>query len=149
MVNGMLLDEAVASLPREPEALLDVIYERTKGSGVTPEAEALVTIADTLRTGVVPAELRAVLYKAAALIPGVTVVDRQATLDGRTGVAIGITAPDGAVRQDIIIDPTTGLLIGERHVALKATAEFPAGTATSWTSVRTSVVDSAPEGERQ
>lgn len=143
VINGMRLDEA-AKLPRDPKALLDLIYSRTKGAGVSPEAEALVTIADTLRTGIIPADLRASLYKAAALVPGVTMVDRQATLDGKTGVAIGIVGPDGRSRRDIIIDPATGLMIGERDVLLKATPDFPAGTATSWTSVRTTVVNAAP-----
>lgn len=143
VINGMPLDQ-VSNLPRDPEALLHIIYDRTKGSGPSPETEALVSIADTLRTGVVAADLRAVLYKAAALIPGVSVVDKQATLNGRTGIAIGISSPDGDSRQDIILDPSTGLLIGERRLQLKATADFPAGTATSWTSVETSVVDTVP-----
>ncbi|MEV7134141.1 CU044_5270 family protein [Arthrobacter sp. NPDC093128] len=104
------------SLPRDPRALLDIIYERTKGSGKSPEMEAFVAIADGLRTGVVPADLRAALYKAAALITGITVLDKQATVDGRTGIAIGIPSPDGGSRQEIIIDPASGLVIGERAV---------------------------------
>lgn len=132
------------SLPRDPQALLDLIHERTKGAGKSPESEAFVTIADSLRTGVVPADLRAALYKAAALIPGVTVGDRQATVDGRTGIAIGIPSPDGVARTDIIIDPTSGLVIGEQDVLLKDHLGSPAGTVSTWTSVKTSVVDSAP-----
>ncbi|MDQ0618499.1 hypothetical protein QFZ33_002523 [Arthrobacter globiformis] len=34
-------------------------------------------------------------------------------MDGRTGTAIGIPSADGVVRTDIIIDPTSGLVIGE------------------------------------
>lgn len=132
------------SLSRDPRALLDLIYERTKGAGKSPENEAFVTIADGLRTGVVPADLRAALYKAAALIPGVTVGDRQATVDGRTGIAIGIPSSDGVARTDIIIDPNSGLVIGEQHVLLKDYPGSPAGTVTSWTSVKTSVVNAAP-----
>jgi RNA polymerase sigma-70 factor (ECF subfamily) len=132
------------SLPRDPRALLDLIYERTKGAGKSPELEAFVTIADSLRTGVVPADLRAALYKAAALITGVIVADKQATVDGRTGIAIGVAIPGGGSRQDIIIDPTSGLVIGERDILLKDYPGEPAGTIMSWTSVRTSVVDSAP-----
>ncbi|QHK20736.1 hypothetical protein GU243_14490 [Pseudarthrobacter psychrotolerans] len=45
---------------------------------------------------------------------------------------------------DIIIDPATGLLIGEREVTLTAGKTFPAGPATAWTSVQTSVVNSGP-----
>jgi hypothetical protein len=143
VIIGTPLKEA-GSLPRDPRALLDIIYERTKGAGKAPEAEAFVTIADGLRTGVVPADLRAALYKAAALISGVTVGDRQATVDGRTGIAIGIPSPGGGTRRDIIIDPTSGLVIGEQEVLLKDYPGSPAGTVSTWTSVRTSVVDSAP-----
>ncbi|MFJ5700409.1 CU044_5270 family protein [Arthrobacter sp. NPDC093139] len=143
VINGMSLDE-IPTIPRDPKELLKLIYDRTVGAGPSAEIEAVVTIADTLRTGIVPADLRAALYEAAALIPGVTLTEQQATLDGRTGVAIGIEGPFGGGRQDIIIDPDTGLMIGERKIALKATDVFPAGTATEWTSIRTSVVDSAP-----
>lgn len=140
VIKGTPLNEA-SSLPRDPRALLDIIYERTRGSGKSPEIEAFGTIADGLRSGVIAADLRAALYKAAALIFGVTVVDKQATVDGRTGIAIGIPSPDGGSGQAIIIDPTSGLVIGERDVVQK---EYPdAGTVMSWTSVHTSVVDSA------
>lgn len=132
------------NLTREPQALLDIIYERTKGAGKSRESEAFVTIADGLRSGVVPADLRAALYKAAALIPGVTIGNRQATIDGRTGIAIGIPSPDGGARRDIIIDPISGLVIGEQDVLLKDYPGSPAGTVPTWTSVKTSVVNSAP-----
>jgi len=143
-ILGSPLLDAIKTLPREPRKLLDLIYERTKGSGPTPESEALITIADSLRTGVIPADLRAAMYKAAALIPGVVVADKQATLDGRKGVALGVYWADGKLRQDIIIDPATGLMIGERTMHLAAMDGIPANTATGWTSVKTSVVDSAP-----
>lgn len=139
---GLPLDDGVKNLPREPQALLDTIRQRDNPD--RSEDETLESIAAALRTGIVPADLRAALYKAAALIPGVTVVDKQANLDGKPGTAIGIERPNRETRMDIIIDPTTGLLIGEREVTLTAGKTFPAGTATSWTSVQTSVVDSAP-----
>ncbi|WP_426986771.1 CU044_5270 family protein [Pseudarthrobacter sp. Y6] len=143
IIIGTPLKDAI-SLPRDPQALLDIIYERTKGAGKSPERAAFVTIADGLRNGVVPADLRAALYKAAALIPGVTVGDRQATIDGRTGIAIGIPSPDGIARTDIVIDPTSGLVIGEQDILLKDYPGFPAGTVSTWTSVKTSVVNAAP-----
>lgn len=143
VIIGTPLKDA-GSLPRDPRALLDLIYERTKGSGKSPDGEAFVAIADGLRTGVVPADLRAALYKAAALIPGVTVGDKQATVDGRTGIAVGIPSPGGGSRRDIIIDPASGLVIGEQDVLLKDYPGAPAGTVSTWTSVKTSVVDAAP-----
>ncbi|WP_427017064.1 CU044_5270 family protein [Pseudarthrobacter sp. P1] len=133
-----------ASLPRDPRALLDAFYQQARGKGPSPEGEALVLMADLLRTGRVPADLRAALYKAAALIPGITIVDEQATLNGRTGIAIGRVEPKRNTRQDIIIDPDTGMLIGERQVLTAAQGPVPAGTAVGWTAIQTSVVDSAP-----
>lgn len=141
--SGFPSEGDLASMPRNPYLLLNSIYKKTIGIGDSPDAEALVVIADLLRTGLVPADLRAALYKAAAMIPGVTVVDSQATLHGQMGVAIGRVEND-SVRKDIIIDPKTGLLIGERTVTLKADGPVPAGTAGVWTTIRTTVVDSAP-----
>lgn len=131
-------------LPRDPQALLDRIYEHTEGAGKTPDLEAFETIVESLRTGIIPADLRASFYQAAALIPGVEVMDQQATIDGRTGIAIGKATPEGGSRQDMIIDPTSGLVIGERIVILQDFPGVSAGTVESWTSVQTSVVDSAP-----
>lgn len=133
-----------SELPRDPHKLLDHIYDFTKGQGKTPDLRAFGAIAESLRTGVVPADLRASFFQAAALIPGVAVADRQATVDGREGIAVGITTPDGGGRNDLIFDPSTGLMIGERWVLLKDFPDAPAGTVESWSSVRTSVVDSAP-----
>ena len=132
------------ALPRDPRLLLDDIYQKTVGKGQSVDGEALVFIADLLRTGVVPGELRAALYKAAALIPGVTVTDEQATLDGRKGIAIGRVEGFSHFRQDIIIDPKNGLPIGERQVLTEPLGTMPAGTATTWTTVETSVTDTAP-----
>ncbi|MET3368073.1 CU044_5270 family protein [Arthrobacter sp. M2012083] len=143
VIVGTPLKEA-ASLPRDPRALLDLIYERTKGTGKSPDSEAFTAIADGLQTGVVPADLRAALYKAAALIQGVTVTDRHAMIDGRTGIAIGIASSGGVTGANIVIDPASGLVIGEQTVLFKDYPGYPAGTLTTWTSLRTSVVDVAP-----
>jgi hypothetical protein len=145
--NGAPSDSGLSSLPRNPTQLLNYIYRTTLGQGVSPDGEALSFIADTLRTGDVPADLRAALYKAAAGIPGVEVVDREATLDGRTGIAIGRDESNG-IRQEIIIDPATGLMIGERQVLTRPNVipGVPVGASIGWTAVTTSVVDSAPGG---
>lgn len=140
---GGTLTTDMSTFPRDPYRLLNHIYIRTLGAGQSVDGEALVFIADLLRTGLVPADLRAALYKAAAMIPGVTIMEGQANLDGRTGVAIGRT--EGTLmRQEIIIDPKTGQLIGEREVLTQAYGVMPAGTPISWTAVETSASDTAP-----
>lgn len=140
---GGTLTADMSTFPRDPYRLLNHIYIRTLGAGQSVDGEALVFIADLLRTGLVPADLRAALYKAAAMIPGVTIMEGQANLDGRTGVAIGRT--EGTLmRQEIIIDPKTGQVIGERQVLTQDYGVMPAGTPISWTAVETSVSDTAP-----
>ncbi|MBG6192200.1 RNA polymerase sigma-70 factor (ECF subfamily) [Arthrobacter sp. CAN_A212] len=138
------LHEAMRDAPRDPQELLSLIYTKTEGQGWSPEHHALTTIADFLRTGAVPADLRSALYHATALIEGVEIVEKGATIDGRSGTAIGIQTPDGGGRQDIIIDVETGMMIGERSTVLKPTPQYPAGTVTSWTAIETSVVNAAP-----
>lgn len=132
------------SLPRDPHQLLNQIYARTLTAGPSRDGEALVWIADALRTGTVPADMRAALYQAAAGIPGVSVTDHQANLNGRVGVAIGRDEGQDGYRQDIIIDPKTGDFIGEREVSLHAFGGAPIGTVVSWTAVSATVSPSSP-----
>lgn len=136
----------LGDLPRDPQQLLNYIYKATLGAGRSADGEALVWIADTLRTGRVPADLRAALYRAAAGIPGVEITEQAANLDGRTGISIGRVENVDGTRQDIIIDPATGSLIGEREVLVREALGLPAGTTTAFTAVTTSVADSAPAG---
>lgn len=136
--------EYLDALPRDPRLLLNDIYAKTAGKGQSADGEALVFIADLLRTGTVPGEVRAALYKAAALIPGVTVTDEQATLDGHKGIAIGQVEGFSHFRHDIIIDPKNGLPIGECQVLTEPRGTMPAGTATTWTTVETSTSETAP-----
>lgn len=139
---GTPTPEFLASLPRHPEQLLDQIRTHAGDAGPSPDGEALVVIADTLRTGFVPGDLRAALFQAAALIPGVELIDEQANLNGQVGVAVGRYEPNNGERQEIIFDPETGAMIGERDVLVDRGNGplLPAGTAPSWTAVTTDVV---------
>jgi hypothetical protein len=142
----------LAGLPHDPRALLERIYRDSRGQGPSRQGEALVFIADVLRAGagIVPADLRAALFKAATRIPGVQVIDKRANLDGRTGVSVGRYEPKTRMRQELIFDPETGQVIGEREVNLNRRSA-PGDPAvvwpdhiTSWTSVQVTVVDQAP-----
>ncbi len=135
-----------SDLPRDPRLLLNRVYRETLGKGLAPDDQAVDWFATQLRSGVVPADLRAAMYRAVALVPGVTLSESDATLDGRRGVAIGRTEPWTGVRRELVIEPTTGLLIGEREIWTRAAEGVPAGKVTGSTAVTTTVVDSAPSG---
>ncbi len=132
----------LASLPRDPAQLYARLQADAPDNG-RGNAELLVYAADALRSGLVPADLRAALYQTLTRLDGVDLVDQAVNLDGRVGTAIGID--DGQFRQDIIIDPTTGAFIGEREVLTGDYEGAPDGTTFSYTAVSTAVVDTIGE----
>ncbi|CAL9591924.1 hypothetical protein SUDANB95_05213 [Actinosynnema sp. ALI-1.44] len=126
--------EFLAGLPTDPEQLYRRLSEDSGGG-----KQVLVYAADALRTGLVPAATRANLLRALAHLPGLDVTDDAADLDGRTGVALGVTE-DGE-RQEIVLDPATGQVIGERKVSDSMFAGVPKGTVTAYSAITTAVVD--------
>jgi hypothetical protein len=124
----------LAGLPTDPERL----YERLRADSGSAR-QSLVYAADALRTGLVPAPARANLLRALTYVPGLDVTDRAADLDGHLGVALGISE-DGE-RQEIILDPATSQVIGERKVSDSMFAGIPKGTVTTYSSITTGVVD--------
>jgi hypothetical protein len=106
------------TLPTNPHALLAMIYRIERGHGPGPDQEAFVTIGDLLRNTIAPPKVTAALYRAAALIPGVTFVRNATDAVGRPGVAVARIGPgaDGGVREELIFSRATWQLIGERTV---------------------------------
>ncbi|SEO04854.1 hypothetical protein E3O25_07215 [Cryobacterium sp. TMT1-3] len=137
----------IALLPTDSNELLTYLYDQVQaeGSSRSTDEHVFMDISDLLRTGLVPAAVRASLYDVLARVPGVYLSDGQANLDGRTGVGISRKSSDSYIEQ-IIIDPLTGLVIGMRTLTIEADGYFPAGTVTQLTSVKTLVVGDAPPG---
>ncbi|MFI9813161.1 CU044_5270 family protein [Saccharothrix variisporea] len=128
------------ALPRDPRAIVDYLRGATAHRGSTP-AVMFHWGVEILRSGLMPADLRAGWYRALALLDGVKVYESAVTLDGRTGVAIGIE--DENERRDLIVDPATGEFIGERTVAGPRPhySWIAPGTVTGYSSITTEVVD--------
>src|SRR5260370_36822724 len=92
------------TLPTNPHALLAMIYPVERGHGPRPAQEAFVTTGDLLRHTIAPPKVAAALYRAAALIPGVTLVPDATDAIGQHGVAIARIGPgvDRRVREELI-----------------------------------------------
>ena len=116
-----------------------------RGGSASQDEDNFVRITDLLRLGLVPADLRAGLYDALALIRGVT-ASEQANFDGKVGIAIGRTEPLRAgQRAEIIIDPNTGLVIGERTVMTVAAFGFGSNDVVGHTAIDYRIVEKAPQ----
>jgi RNA polymerase sigma-70 factor (ECF subfamily) len=138
----------LASLPLDPAALRDRLYADTAGHGRSVDGEAFVYVADLLRSGVVPADLRAALYRVLATVPGVEITSSHATIGGATGVGLGYYEAANGTRQEIVVSPADGELVGERYVAVEATDGIPAGTVTGTTTWTRALVDEVPAAVR-
>jgi hypothetical protein len=101
------------SLPTGPGALLSLIERDMQGQLPRPE-EAFTTIGDLLGAAIAPPQVSAALYRAAALIPGVTVVPDAIDAIGRHGVAVAYTFL--GVRTEWIFSKKTLSYLGARNV---------------------------------
>lgn len=130
----------LADLPRDPAAL----YQRLREDvGTGGDTSVVGYVEDVLRSGQVPADLRASLYRALAMVPGLEIAEDVANLDGKQGKAFGID--EGEFRHELIIDPATGEYIGEREVLIETWDGVPAGTVVGFTAVSASVADAIGE----
>ncbi|MBX6382464.1 MAG: CU044_5270 family protein [Microbispora sp.] len=130
-------------LPTDPEKMRAYLYDRPHGDN-PPDSAAWTAAGDLLRETYMPAPQRAALFKAAATIPGVTVTENAEDAAGRTGIGVGRVF--GGVREEIIFDPSTYELLGERGIVVDAEqAKAPVGKLVASTAqLKITVEDSAP-----
>ncbi|PVW02963.1 hypothetical protein DEA06_14415 [Microbacterium sp. Gd 4-13] len=134
--------EAVPLDGAEAYTYIDSMYN---GGSASRDENNFVRITDMLRSGLVPANTRAALLDALSRIPGVTATENVANLDGVAGVAIGRTEPlRFGERKEIIIDPATGMVIGERTVATQAVFGLGSNEVITQTAIETTVTTEAP-----
>jgi hypothetical protein len=141
----LMTDDELDALPRDGQALYDLFDSQYQGGSASRDENNFVRITDLLRMGLIPADLRAGLYEALALIPGVN-ASEQANFDGKVGIAIGRTEPLRAgQRAEMIIDPDTGLVIGERTIMTYAAFGFGSNEVVGHTAIDYRIVVSAPD----
>jgi hypothetical protein len=91
------------------------LYRRLYAAGGSAH-EVFVEIGDQLRNRPTPAPLRAALYRALALVPGIRLVGATTDSIGRHGQAVAFT--DHGVADELIFDPNTATMLEERTVAV-------------------------------
>ncbi|MGW2305731.1 CU044_5270 family protein [Streptomyces sp. NPDC001809] len=132
----------VATLPTDPGALLRLIRAETARPGSDPDQRAFTAIGTLLAETWAPPEVTAALYRAAARIPGVTLLPSARDAAGREGVAVARTAHDEQTQW--IFDRTTSAFLGERTVLTGTTSAGPAGTVLGVSAVLAKAAVGAP-----
>ncbi|HET6865455.1 MAG TPA: CU044_5270 family protein [Solirubrobacteraceae bacterium] len=107
-------------LPTNVDALWELLYrEAGKGSAAWKRHEMFTEIGDLLREDPIPAKVRATLYRAAARIPGIQVLGLTRDGIGRPALAIALNDTLYGMRSELLFDPKTSRLLGERSVVVK------------------------------
>ncbi|AXG78212.1 CU044_5270 family protein [Streptomyces paludis] len=121
-LNGASYDY-LTKLTTNPDKLLAKIYKETAGQGNSPDQQAFSTIGDLLSESYPPAALYPALFKAAAKIPGVVVVNNAVDATGRPGIAVARQDELGGNREEWIFDKKTHAFLGQRNVQVKQQTE--------------------------
>lgn len=132
----------LSTLPTDPEKLLEKLREGLENSGPDCEGadnddpkcdiekepvgdkELFDRVTGIMSQHLLPPKVEAALWKAAALIPGVT-EEEIIEVDGKEVIAVGRVA-DGWEFQQILVDPETYAFFGIRGEAIKD-HDFPGG----------------------
>jgi hypothetical protein len=118
---------ALVALPTNPEALLSLLRDQITAPPTDPSAPrfdigdvdvALFNrIAGILNQNLLPPAVTAALWRAVALIPGVTQAEETMQIDGRTAIAVG-RVQEGWRLEQFLFDAQTYDYIGYRGVAV-------------------------------
>jgi hypothetical protein len=147
--SGMAFD--ASELPTDPAELREMIEAREiRGvSGPPGEAETFTLIGDMLRRTYLPAETRAALYELTAELPGVELLGEVRDPVGRAGIGVAFTDSKDRTRRELIFDPRTSALLGERESIVGSAAygfKAPPGTTIGYAAyLESKVVDSVGE----
>jgi hypothetical protein len=141
--RSLTYDE-LRALPSDPAELGPMVQTAAVANTWSPAWEQLDLIAELLRGAPLTPAQSAALYDVASTLPGIELVGPARDSLGRTGVAVAVTS--NGFREELILDPQTGQLLGEQQTNLVERSDLPEGTVLEAVSyVRTGVVDSTTQ----
>ncbi|MGW8779398.1 CU044_5270 family protein [Streptomyces sp. NPDC055796] len=120
--------------PSDPDALLAAI-RAAGGSGRDRDQEAFEEIGSIIGEQVVPPHIAAALYRAAAGIPGVVVVQHSRDAAGRDGIALARVDEQRGARTELVFDRSTYAYLGSRGVQIREEGGIKPGTVVERTAV--------------
>jgi hypothetical protein len=119
-------------LPTTEPAMRRYLYHHLAGQN-PPDQQAFITAGDLIRDNYIRPAALAAIFLAVAHIPGVTVVHGAVSADGRRGIAVQRIYR--GVSDQLIFDPATHAVIGEREVVVGPGTGLKFGTIMDLTTV--------------
>jgi hypothetical protein len=136
---------STAEVPTDPAALGALIEHAAQGTKNPLPWEEFQVISEVLRFAPLSGAQTAAFYQVLADLPGIELVGPTTDPLGRPGTAFAVERGD-SLRQELILDPQTGRLLGSRTTLATTDPAYPgapAGTVIGYeTIVATGVVDS-------
>jgi hypothetical protein len=120
----------LSALPTDPAALAAWLQHRVKdsgenaGNGFPLSVKTLTLVAELLNDPLATPQLRAALYEAEGLVPGIEYLGQATDQLGRHGVAVGAESADSGVRTlySLIFDPKTSQVLAYEQTPREAPA---------------------------
>ncbi|MFI6646666.1 CU044_5270 family protein [Streptomyces sp. NPDC050529] len=136
---------ALQALPTDPDALLKKLRADAEWSG-SSDQWLFEYVGGLIRENILPPETGAAIYRAAAKIPGVVMVEKAQDGDGRPGVALARTDERTHERKELVFDANSYDYLGLRSYLVQDTELGRKGTVTELQAVLDrGVVDSRDE----
>lgn len=123
------LQQAIADARAQPQPGRAIWTVGAKGAEGAAELDAIKGLLESP----VPAGVRAALYRAAALVPGVRYDGHVRDALGRAGVGVSAGRPGSEFQ--LIFDPATGALLGQQNPVVGDSATLAAGVVGSITAL--------------
>ena len=98
-----------------PQELFDRLRAKVGDRGQSPDGEVFVEIADALRESPQTPRLRATLYRALALVPGVQLLGHVHDRLGPPRRSASPSPSTTGLRQELLFDPETAEILNERR----------------------------------
>jgi hypothetical protein len=123
----------LSTLPTDPEELSRWLIDRVTdpavgaGNGFPLPVKTLTLVAELLQNPFAPPDLRAALYEAEALVPGIENLGPARDLLGRKGIAVGASSANSGAPTvySLIVDPETSAVLATEQKQLRAPSALP------------------------
>lgn len=131
--------QQLIQLPTDPSTLLQYIEQHATGGG--PRFSDIFSYAQALLGGggtggaPLPPKVSAAMYRVIARLPGMRLIGPTRDPLGRAGVAVGLFFKHQSGRIELIFNPKTGVLLGERQISLSRKDGAPPGTVIAWSAI--------------